>query len=378
MSETYDVLSSSIAIPADESGDNYHVNGRFAEPGDTYEGMAGVEREWTEDALRSAAEELVGKPITKPVDSFEPHPGVRKTDDGGLEVAPNVPPQSIIGEVTDAKYDDALGLVWQGELTDDEMAEQVENGHVEVSPVVNLDTESSDDGIETIRDTKAIRDLTTVSSGALPGNSIEPGTAEAMAQAFDEGAESSEGTQDDDDPNAGTGDGEGPSTGATAFDSIMDDISDTEAELVAASRQLDDPTVIESADAERLEQADALLSEAEDKDDPTVVDESDYDALQGRVETVREVLEDALIERSELKESTVKALDFDALCGEFEDEDGEFQADALVQEPETETTEDDPDDTNEEELDALKAKAEAFKNTRVGNRLEDKIAELEG
>jgi len=160
---------------------------------------------------------------------------------------------------------------------------------------------------------------------------------DAMSAALDsletKRAESRVENPDDDGQN---GDG-GQSTGADSLGSYMnpDDITDAEFELLAASRQMDSPAVIEQEDAEKLPEANELLSAASEVSDPLVVDKGDYEALEGRTQTVRQMLEEALVERTELKESTVQALSFDALCGEFEDEDGEFDAEALVQVPES-------------------------------------------
>lgn len=140
------------------------------------------------------------------------------------------------------------------------------------------------------------------------------------------------------------------------------DLTDRQLELLAASRQKDDPVVVEAEEAkqvdqaqnlltkadgvsdpavveagaaERLEEADNLLDQAADVDDPTVVSETEYDAMQEDVEAVEEVLAGALQESRGLRDATVDAMSLGAMISEFKDDDGEFELEALSQHPET-------------------------------------------
>jgi len=82
--------------------------------------------------------------------------------------------------------------------------------------------------------------------------------------------------------------------------------------------------------------------------------------MQDNVASVRGVMEEALQDRTDLKESTVSALDFEALRAEFETEDGGLDAEALVQNPETgdpETPEDSGVEALGEDADVDKAEA---------------------
>jgi len=104
-----------------------------------------------------------------------------------------------------------------------------------------------------------------------------------------------------------------------------------------------------------------VLEEAGEYNDPEIVEADNYEALQDKVSQVRGVLEEALIDRTELKEETVSALAFEALTAEFEDEEGELQVEALSQEPET--SEPEPEESPEAlGENADKEKAEALYN----------------
>lgn len=368
---THDIITTGIAALAEDTADGTLVNGVALGEDDITEGMSGKRTRWPAETLREAVDMLVGKPITKQLG--EMHVAAEKTDDG-VDVSPNVPLEATVGEVTEAKYEDGVGLMWQGEISDPEMAAKVEQGLAEVSPVLARDVEPVDGKDELFEATtvNGIRDLGLVSNGAAPSNMIETGaaaamTAEALSAAWQQdstettGAESPAGadsTPGDDGPDGGAGQSTG-GDGLTHMD--PENITDEEYELLARTRQMDSPAVIEEQDAERLSEADELLSAADNHDDPTVVDESEYDALNERVETVRGVLEEALAERTDLKESTISNLPFEALAGEFENDDGEFDAEALVQSPETGTAETGPE-SNEALTDSDKDRIEQIDN----------------
>jgi hypothetical protein len=118
-------------------------------------------------------------------------------------------------------------------------------------------------------------------------------------------------------------------------DPLMDEITDAERELLAAARQLDDPTVVETRAAERLSDHDELIETATETDDPVVVSRPDYDALEARVDEVRDVLADALQAQTGLSETTIDAMPFEALAAEFDADDGALNIESLAQSPET-------------------------------------------
>jgi hypothetical protein len=131
-------------------------------------------------------------------------------------------------------------------------------------------------------------------------------------------AESGRDTQSDD----GTDGGGAPSSvAATDSDTTMTELSDDEKAILQAAEGVDEPA--------------EALNEYAATEGPTIVAQDEYEAMQDNIQSVRGVMEEALCERSDLKESTVQALDFEALRAEFETEDGDLDAEALVQNPET-------------------------------------------
>lgn len=175
-----------------------------------------------------------------------------------------------------------------------------------------------------------------------PPQTREDASALSQAQQSDEPAEADSGTgssSSDSDPGDGT------------TDMTMEITDEKEQKVVNRYRALDDPVVVESSVEALAQRADELdlesyeepyVVEAEGLSEPHVVEKEDHEALSNRVEQVENVLAEALANRTGMKEKTAAALSIEALFNEFENEDGEFDAEALVQEPETGSVEKDP------------------------------------
>lgn len=121
------------------------------------------------------------------------------------------------------------------------------------------------------------------------------------------------------------------------------ELTDEEEKSVNRLRALDDPVVVESETQDLAERADAAglseyddphIVEGADYNDPHVAEADEYESLTDRVGAVENVLAEALAKRTGMKTKTAAALSIEDLFSEFEDEEGEFSAEALVQEPE--------------------------------------------
>lgn len=141
---------------------------------------------------------------------------------------------------------------------------------------------------------------------------------------------------------------------------LLDEIKggdDGPQESMAPSNPVNDVSkqTMEDITEEELE----ALEKRREFDNPKIVEQDAYESLQGRVAEVRTVMEDALSEKTELKETTIEALEFEALCSEFEDDEGNLQVDALSQNPESGQPE--PEQEEVESLsDETRQKAEAL------------------
>jgi len=112
-----------------------------------------------------------------------------------------------------------------------------------------------------------------------------------------------------------------------------------------------------------------------DEEAHEVVPTDEYESLQDQVSEVESIMSEALAERTDLKESTIEALSFEALADEFRDEDGDLQVEALVQEPETAEPEpeDEPEDDSEaleEDPEVIKERHKAFKGAGMTEKAE--------
>jgi hypothetical protein len=93
-------------------------------------------------------------------------------------------------------------------------------------------------------------------------------------------------------------------------------------------------------------------------DDPKIVEQDTYEALNNAVESLDSMMSDTLTEEVGLSERAVEAMSFEAKAAHFENDEGEFDGEALMQSPETGQ----PDESETEALseDADMEKAEAL------------------
>lgn len=171
--ERVDTGTAALAV---DSGDvPVQVSGIAIGEGDVTIGGSGKETYWPPETLEEAAEGLEGQPIA----TSQNH-----TADGAKAMTPS---EAVIGEVTEAAYQPGTGVVFKGEVDDPDIARSIENGRLEVSPLVARDTEPLQDGPAEFKATEIHRwrDLAVVVDGAAPSNQITVGdsavTAEALA-----------------------------------------------------------------------------------------------------------------------------------------------------------------------------------------------------
>lgn len=128
-------------------------------------GGQGVEHFYTAETLEGAGELLEGSHIVK---NFHDIDGQATADD-------------IIGEVTNAGYQKGVGLVFDGEITDREIAEKVSHGYLDVSPspVRSLGEFNDSMGGQEVQRLVDFRDLAVVGNGQ-PGAKIEMGPNPAV------------------------------------------------------------------------------------------------------------------------------------------------------------------------------------------------------
>ncbi|OYR79336.1 hypothetical protein DJ84_18450 [Halorubrum ezzemoulense] len=350
-----------MAAVADEPADNQlPVHGVLFGVGDVTSGLTGKRTRWPADVLETMAEDGVfqGKPITL-ADSLDPeqHVGVEMTDDGPV-LTGSVSMEEKVGEITATTFDPDVGLLYEGFLADWEAEDAVETGLAQISPVVIRDVElvegeeGDPDALYEVTDAPVARDVALVADGAVPSNEINVGASSAIEPATAEALSSHYGVDVEVLANASGGDdgqhgGQGQSTpsdgsGDTNTNAFTMDLTDKEQELIAAARQKDDPTVVESDVPDRLDELEAEIEEHEEVitaatevDDPEVMDAETAEAMRERVDIVEDMMAEALTEETGLREATVEAMSFDAMAAQFETDEGELDVEALTQTPET-------------------------------------------
>jgi hypothetical protein len=143
----------------------------------------------------------------------------------------------------------------------------------------------------------------------------------------------------------------------------------------------------ESLTMDELKESEEAVVEAlreGDYNNPKIVEEQTYEALESRVGSLESMMQEKLVEETGLSEDTVEAMPFEAMAKEFETEEGDFDAEALVQTPETESVDEEPEDKTEalsedadkEKAEALYADYQSLPNAPSG--LEDDIVEALG
>lgn len=149
----------------EDESDPIEVNGVALGEGDTTRGASGIATYWPGDVLREAASMLEGKPIVVNNNPESHAPGSQP------------PVSDIVGEVTDTAYAEGVGIIYQGEVDDYDIAQKIARGRVDVSPVMartlgDYDEQRDARVAESISE---FRDLGIVFQGASASNSIEIG-----------------------------------------------------------------------------------------------------------------------------------------------------------------------------------------------------------
>jgi hypothetical protein len=242
---------------------------------------------WPAEELRRAAQTLVGAPLNK------------NHDDDDVD--------AVVGEVVDAGYEADVGVVFEAEVDDKEIATKIARGRLEVSiHAVHTSGGTTDDGA-LIAENIQFLDLSVVPRGAAPSNFVEAGTspsealaslsADDVAGMLDESpADASDATEDDDAPSE-------PSTSATADSDLTmtNDDSDSKPTDEAEASDTVDDGVDEEAELEEDVEAEATEADASDDSDDTELAElrDTVEQLQAENEELRHELEGVRMEYAE-------------------------------------------------------------------------------
>jgi hypothetical protein len=146
-------------------GPPFIIHGVALGPDDVTRGQSGVKKVWPADELRKAADSLEG---TELVEDHENNS------------------RGVIGEVMKAGFKDDVGIIYEAELDDEELARKIQNGRLDVSvrglhkSVDELD--ETDDGAKIVEDI-VFDNLSIVADGASPSNSVRMGEHDELSAA---------------------------------------------------------------------------------------------------------------------------------------------------------------------------------------------------
>lgn len=143
----------------------WSVNGVAIPVNTVVNGGQGVDHFFPEESLEGNAELLEGRPIVK---NFHELDGQASAD-------------QVIGEVTSAAYEKGVGLVFEGEITDPDIAQKIKQGYLDVSPTPARSLGEFDEsmGAQRVERLADFRDLAVVANGQ-PGAKVEMGTNPAV------------------------------------------------------------------------------------------------------------------------------------------------------------------------------------------------------
>lgn len=107
------------------------------------------------------------------------------------ELEGQAPADDVVGEVTAAGYSEGVGVVFEGEVTDEELARKIDLGYLDVSPTVMRALGPLDETMEarTVEAVGGFRDVAVVAQGQ-PGAEVAVGpnpAVEALSRAAFDG-----------------------------------------------------------------------------------------------------------------------------------------------------------------------------------------------
>jgi len=150
----------------------YDIFGVAIGSNDVTRGSTSGERKmWLPEVLEDSAETLQGKQLV--VDHE------------------NRSSRDVVGEITEARFEDGVGVIYQGVLDDAQLASKIDHGWLEVSPRIIHSNEFEDlEDVKVPQEIYRFDNLSIVSKGAAKSNEINLGEHEQLAEELQSAFES--------------------------------------------------------------------------------------------------------------------------------------------------------------------------------------------
>jgi len=255
----------------DGQSEPYTVHGVAVGANEVTHGSNGA-KFWPAEELRKSAQSLVGVPLTK------------NHDDRNVE--------SVVGQIIDAGFESGVGIVYEAEVDDEDLATKIARGRLEVSVhALHSDGGRTGEGELIVEDVRFL-DLSLVPRGGSPANYVEAGDSPSEVLA-----------------SLSTDDVAGffSKNGSTGTDESMTDDTDEiedEAELESDEAESDETEAEVEADHGEAEteaelEADETEDGAEEAELETAELREDLESLRAENQELRNELESVRLEYAE-------------------------------------------------------------------------------
>ncbi|MCU4754245.1 hypothetical protein OB919_20055 [Halobacteria archaeon AArc-curdl1] len=300
----------------------YTVHGVAIGEADTTYGQNGP-KFWPAEELRIAVQSLVGVPLNK-----------NHVDDDV---------DAVIGEVVDAAYQDGVGIVFEAEVDDEEIATKIYRGRLEVSiHAIHRTNGMTEDGAAIVEDVRFL-DLSVVPRGGSPSNYVEAGSSpiEALASLTADDVAQLIHTDSDEPDYETTNMTEDTEETTEEVESDVDEselseeaTEDVEEEAEAAEADAESVDDVEDAELEGEEESAEENAELRERNEAL---EAEVEELRNELESVRLEYAGRLAEDTEFFEATELAekYSFDELKAKFEEAEASHVPESPGQEEST-------------------------------------------
>ncbi|WP_152422172.1 hypothetical protein [Natrialba asiatica] len=369
----------------DEQDTPYVVHGVAIGEAEVTHGQNGP-KFWSATELRAAVQSLVGVPLNK------------NHVDNDVD--------AVIGEVVDAAYEDDVGIVFEAEVDDEEIAMKIARGRLEVSiHAIHQTNGMTDDGARIVKDVRFL-DLSVVPRGGSPSNFVQAGSSPSEALASLTADDVARLIQDDPEPDHEISNmteetenttEESPASAGNDDASLSEDVDEAEVEADESKTPTDTENVKEEAEVAESEN-DVEEVEVDDESAQTEAElrktiealESEKAELRGELESVRLEYAERLAEDTEFfeAEELAEKYTFDELKEKFDEAEASLVLESPGQEestpaPQTGDVEQSElsttDDGTDEEISALESKIERYDEMgwdAARTDAEERLAEL--
>lgn len=144
----------------------WKIHGVAIGAGDTTLGQSGIKKFWPGESLSRGASTLSNTPLVANHINNDVY--------------------SVVGEVLKSKFEEGVGVIYEGEIDEKELAKKVDRGRLDVSPRIRHENveemDENEDGARVVSEVEFVN-LSLVPVGASPSASVETGSSSSLSAA---------------------------------------------------------------------------------------------------------------------------------------------------------------------------------------------------